>query len=897
MKNNQPLSGKQKAKQVFQYWAIYTAVWFLFAVLILLIFHLNGRSFLWFEDGVYQHFPAFQYLCDSLDSLIRGNGSSAAFRFTLGQGADILTTLNSYDFTDPVCLAAALVYPLSRYARYVLMIFAKLYLIGAAFSFFCSVTGIRKKSAILCGAITYTFSGAVLFMFARHPNYINWAYFLPLLLAGVELYRRRGRKLPLLLFVIWNVITSYYTFYMNVILVILYVLVRVLVYAFSNNGRDGFGTRCHAALKQALKTAGVFLLGMLLSMPVLLPTVYAFLHNARVLEATGYTASLLAFPAEYYRNLLYSFFSIYSNGGYGTFIGLAGVVLVPLVIVFTVRRRYIWLKVLLPLGWVLLCIPAFSRLMNGWGYAVNRWSYAVVFLACAAFAAVFDQILDMGLLQKILVAAVSVLYLGFCVYMLLTGRRTVLTIGGPAVLLVSALAVLLGSRLPRQARTGLLVAVTMLGVGVHIFLTFSPAGGNYAATFLTEAGIREAYDGFSLTAVPGEDSSFYRVESEEGQANLTGIPHVNGTDIWWSLLSSDTAAFYNGMQLDSVVQNCYFEGLDGRIGLMALAGVRYYTAVRAEDPFVPYGYRELPVENYRFQIFENPGALPVGYSFREYLRKEEFDALNGIEKEQALLQAVVLEEVPEGFEELQPVTALQELSYELAASEGVLLEQDILEAASSAAYFTIRTDVPDDCGLFVSLEGFRLGERRSDVDITVTRTTGTYTRERLAKITNSQYSWAVFRDGVLYQLGYGHPGETQITFRFSKSAEFSYDAIQVIAVPVSLYDRYIAGLSQYALQSVSVGKDQISGQVSFPESRILQLAVPYSDGWSASIDGQKTRILKSDLMYLSLIVPAGDHVIELRYHTPYLLPGILAALVTLIGMLGYEMRKRKSGSQ
>ena len=205
-------------KNNYKKWIVmYSIVFILLDTLLLFIFVANEKSFLWNPDGVYQHYVAFNYLCDYLGSFLKGSSDNAFFNYTIGQGADILTTLNTYDFLDSVAVLTALMFPISRYARYVLMIFIKLYISGLAVFAYCKSIDIKSAKATFIGAISYAFSTNVLYMFARHPNFFSWCYYFPLLLAAVELYRRRGKVVPLIILVTLNIITNYYTFYMNVL--------------------------------------------------------------------------------------------------------------------------------------------------------------------------------------------------------------------------------------------------------------------------------------------------------------------------------------------------------------------------------------------------------------------------------------------------------------------------------------------------------------------------------------------------------------------------------------------------------------------------------------------------------------------------------------------------------
>ena len=215
-------------KTAYSFLLWYTLLWAAGAGIILCIFITEGRVFLFRWDGVYQHYLSFCTMCDYGRSLFFDGTFPGFFDFFIGQGSDVFTTLGCYDLTDPVSLVAGALIFLPRLDRFTVMVFIKFYLIGIAFWAYCRAVGIRNKRAIMAGALSYVFSGAVLFMFPRHPNYINWAYFLPLLLASIELYRRKGRRLPLILVVFLNIVTSYYTFYMNAVLAVLYVFILSL---------------------------------------------------------------------------------------------------------------------------------------------------------------------------------------------------------------------------------------------------------------------------------------------------------------------------------------------------------------------------------------------------------------------------------------------------------------------------------------------------------------------------------------------------------------------------------------------------------------------------------------------------------------------------------------------
>lgn len=392
-------------------------------------FCTNEKEFLWLSDGVYQHFVSFDYLCQYLRSLLIDHHPMGFFNFTLGQGADILTALGSYDFCDPVSLIAALVFPLTRLQRYTLMIFLKLWLVGLSFIVYCRASERENLTAVLSGAIAYTFSGVVLYVVARHPNFINWAYFFPLLLSGVELYDRRGRRLPLILFVFLNLLTSFYTFYINAVLTVLYVLVCSFCRLFLESPRSSWKRE----LKKDLSIAALFAVGILLSSFILLPTLHAYLNNPRVMENAGYAASVL-YDYEYYRFLPEALFEPYFVPGYHTVLGFSVLAFIPLTLLFT-GKGHPRLKILLLVSFVMLCLPFVGRIMNGMSYATNRWSYAFVFYGSFSLVELYDEMKNLSRAEKfrllIFAAAFSLIVLiriNFRINPLFTGLFLIVTV-------------------------------------------------------------------------------------------------------------------------------------------------------------------------------------------------------------------------------------------------------------------------------------------------------------------------------------------------------------------------------------------------------------------------------------------------------------------------------------
>ena len=54
------------------------------------------------------------------------------------------------------------------------------------------------------------------------------------------------------------------------------------------------------------------------------------------------------------------------------------------------------------------------------------------------------------------------------------------------------------------------------------------------------------------------------------------------------------------------------------------------------------------------------------------------------------------------------------------------------------------------------------------------------------------------------------------------------------------YPDYIEQLTEDVLEDVTVGEDEVTGNISLDEDKYLVLSIPYQKGWTAYVDGEET---------------------------------------------------------
>jgi len=83
----------------------------------------------------------------------------------------------------------------------------------------------------------------------------------------------------------------------------------------------------------------------------------------------------------------------------------------------------------------------------------------------------------------------------------------------------------------------------------------------------------------------------------------------------------------------------------------------------------------------------------------------------------------------------------------------------------------------------------------------------------------------------------------------------------------------------------------------------LVLSDTYYPGWVASVDGQPTTVLRGDVLFRAIAVPAGDHDVEFRFEPASVRLGLAISVVSLLllilalvvsGLAGNAGRRRRT---
>ena len=918
---------------------VYTQLFVPFAIIVLIALPLGGRELMWSVDGLNQYYPFFVYegewIRGIFGSLFSGQGFNVPlWAWNSGYGADVLTTFDV--FLDPLNLVSAIVPAKLSEWVFQLLVVVRMYLAGLAFVFYCRTRGENRTGTVL-GALVYALGGAGL-MGVIWASGLHALILFPVVLAGAERVLAGGRPWVFIASLTCLAVVSYYFTYMACILLVGYLAVRVVMVERPNLTVMRF-------LRWVAVFAGLVIVCLALAGFAIVPAVFAMMGMDRVTESS--TAVPLLYSFNYYVQTATGFLSTYYVGS-DTYQGFGGLGFLACLLLFSRKGENRALKVVFVVLTAFLLLPFFGSLFNGMNYATNRWTWAYALCVSLVFVRMTPRLLQIDAqTRRVLGVGVAI----YAVLLVIPAARTEANVAGYAALL-AALAVLVVSQ-GADARRGMLVCGLALTLGVNGFYFLSsdeggkgehqvPIGMAYAK--LTSASVDEL-------ALEGEQGAWWRYDA--GQVahaastpmnrirNNSLVLGLKGIDFYNSIYDNGVDEFHTELAIAGDDVNFSYTNLQGRADPAALLGVRYYAFRNDGSDAAPTQFAQggevaqRVIAGVDYRLLETSAYLPVGSTFDQAITREDYLSLSPAQRQQALLQAVVLDGRGDGAAGGARMTSASGLTYEdsavayeVAAADGVSVEEGRFVVSRPGATVTLsfRGAEKADTYLFVKglkYRGLKPSDFLSDADkenMLWYRRADLLARD-LAYAAPSFYEVAVKSDASpltgfitnytpeshmfggkdtwLVNLGAGDKPANSMTITFSEGGEYSFDELQVVEQTHVKLAGWVGDRRAEALENVELGCNSLKGSIDLAAPKTLLLTVAKGAGWSAFVDGQPAELLRADTAFMALDLSEGHHDIELRYFTPGLKEGAMvtgAGIVALV-VLALVLRRRKGGSE
>ena len=337
-------------------------------------------------------------------------------------------------------------------------------------------------------------------------------------------------------------------------------------------------------------------------------------------------------------------------------------------------------------------------------------------------------------------------------------------------------------------------------------------------------------------------------------------------------------------------------------------------------------------------IFQNKYAVGLGCMFDSYITETEWQKLDYPDREQALMQCVVLpdgqmtdlphadvEGISSGYEKSRfKVNGISGLAFKNLSGEPAhssLAVPGKIKVTRAGGGFTLHLDQAyPNCEMYLVARNLRrdpdstkqmrysamnmLDRMRADLTthstyadyggFAISASSGGISKKALNTV-GSVNGLSNIKD---YMINLGQLESKDIKVSLNTIGEYSYDAIELLAVPLSTYESCAAECvgSRYNIDRFS--DNHVSGTVSSRQpASMLYVSIPYNDGWRAYVDGEEIPAQKINRAFTGIPVKGvGEHKVELRYRPVGFQFGVIAGFAGLVfcaGIVLWQMRSKR----
>lgn len=894
-------------------YGVYTLMFLLMCIVAFLPFFTEGKSFVWgagVEDGLSQHFSALAYYGEALReffrNLLAGHPKLVMWDMSLGYGADILSTLNYYAIGDPLNLLYGFVSPKNTETMYDFMILLRMYLAGITFIIYARKMKKRSYGTVI-GALVYVFSGFCFRLGLRHPFFINPMIYFPLLCLGIEKIYQRERPYVFIFAVCVSAMSNYYFLYMLTIFAVIYAWIRFYKYTEENKIKTFFLT--------ILKFGIYYTLGIAMAAVILLPSVIGFLGNGRYGKGADWK-SLIVYPGKYYLLFIENFIG-YGNMGSNTNAGYLPIVgIVVLFTLFSQRMKHKKYRVAFIASIIALILPIFGYAFNGFSYANNRWAFALSFIVALLTAEMYPRLFVMSKRQQIGIGAGIIIYTVFCIIVNASGEEILKNKGIMAacgLIAVFYILLLIFQRLgydtqKRIVRVSMAILL-LISVGVHGYYRFDPKGYAYTQEFMDRGQAYRTLKEDNIRMLSKvNDPSVYRVHAEGYRYKNYGlINHLNTISGYYSITAkcvTDTIKGYDTLGMQYADK---YKGVDQRLGLLSLAGVKYITVAHnsqvAKDVSskgdVPYGVEKQSKKG-NITLYKNKYALPFAYAYDSYMTEQQYEQLNGIGKEQAMLAQIILNQHP-ADKEIQHKEQRNDPDIQT-----ISLPETRISSPKGKKYADITVPVEKDKETYLYFKNLVYhGKKNGDDNFILTGRKGTkgilVTQNDVQQKIHIQSTFNPYYFGRKdYIVKINHQtskAKEKVRLNFLSPGEYEFDDISLITVPKKDVLARLKERKENSMKQIQYEGNHFRGVYHAKKDQILCVTIPYSKGWKATVNGNRTKIYKANGMFMGIIMKKGTQSVKLDYETPGLKIGAWISLAAWIGLgiygLYFEKYRKK----
>ncbi len=762
---------------------------------------------------------------------------------------------------------------------------------GIAMWYFLNCFELSGKAKLLAAYI-YAFNGFMT-IWGQHYAFTAIMIYLPLLLMVLEKAIRKARFSPLVSVCTGlMVLCTYYFSYMSLIIAGLYVIIRLWTLR-TESIRKYFSI--------LLKQLFAVLIGVGIGLVNLIPS-YSLISNITSRLSSGsYTGMLFKWPGSYYKTLILRFLSggIQGNSsaseyaGYGNlyeapnvfFTSLFVVLLIQFIIYLAVSKKQdMRIKtasfIAIIFGALMLCVPAASMVFNFFSYPFSRHTFLLMpFFALLAAYMMTKLIRERFFnIAGAIIAAICCIAVYYLAYTKAAQRSLKFFILGLTVCtIVMVICLILYSKSSKKHLPILYVLICITVAGQIIIDGYSCIYKRESVTS-TDSYFEDLYgtDYTELTSYLKEnDRDLYRLEKDYtiGSHCMDSLAQdYNGISTYNSTMNANILEFVSELVPEINYANSShisFVQIADKKEFHDLFGVKYLISKSSDVNYEGYVLEKQFGELY---LYRNTNWSGFASFYTNTVSSDDYNAFknSGISYSASdlLADALILDNTATTVDLNSYV---KQSDTDFSINDADLPSNFMSNGDGSYVWIT------DSC---------------TEIPLTNTVTDENTTISVSIQLDSTipiDVNIGTDPDGASYIAQLQAAGPKTVNINLPIGTDKLYFSYGTDGVPVSIYSITFsssANCDHTQNASISIadsGNDGlITANVSNPEDGYMFIPIPYEDGWSFTVDGEKTEALRADYGFAALKLSAGEHTVVCSYDQPLFTKSLIGTLVFVI---------------
>ena len=612
---------------------------------------INKGYFFFYGDFNVQQIPFYQMIHDSI---LEGN---IGWSYTTDLGANIIGSYSFYNIGSPF-FWLTLLFP-SAAVPYLM---APLLMLKFGFASMGAYLFLRRyvnnQIYAMTGALLYAFSGFGIYnIFFNHFHEAMITF--PLMLAAMDTFIYERRKGYLAFSVFAAAMVNYYFFAGQAVFIFIYWCFRMSTGSYK------------MTIIEFLRMALEIITGFLCAGAILVPSIFAVIQNSRLDNYPHGWGAVVYSNEQRYLHIIQSFFFPPDMPAYANFTPdsnakwasvAAWLPLFSMVGVFSFYRlnSHKWLRKLIPTLFVMAMVPILNcmfQLFNATYYA--RWFYmlTLMFVMATVISLDHDETeFKPALIRTAIITGAITALIGLIPEDSITKKDSDHTLGlekypdrfwcwvAVAFVGLAALTILLCFRKNDKVfkrSMAITLSVIIAGYG-NLLVGTGVINANYRDDFLIDyaLGCKGAFD--------DDIKDLYNVRSDyyEAMDNMGMYWRTPTIQAFQSIVPGSVMDFYPTVGVERSVGSRPEVKYYGLRGLLSVKYLFDYKKdgkqfVNTLDTTEMPGWKYL-LEKNDYKVYENEYFIPYGFTYDEYITREEYDAVSESNRHLLLLKAMVL---------------------------------------------------------------------------------------------------------------------------------------------------------------------------------------------------------------------------------------------------------------